>query len=134
MFGLSKLLDKHPYDCSGGEQQKIAIVKTLLSKPDILIMDEPTKGIDPLSKINLGHKLKKLQENGLTVVITTHDIDFAAEYSERCVLLFDGGIQVDNTPATVFSKNNFYTTYVNRMVKDFLPESMTLKDVEKEWI
>ena len=133
LFELSKLLDKHPYDCSGGEQQKIAIVKALLTNPDILFLDEPTNGIDPISKIQLGNKLKKLQENGLTIVMTTHDIDFAAEYSERCVLLFDGNIQVDDNPINVFSKNSFYTTFVNRMVKDYLPYCVTLKDVKTEW-
>lgn len=133
-FGISRLLDKHPYDCSGGEKQKIAIAKALLARPDILILDEPTKGLDPLSKIRLASKLKKLQKNGLTIVMTTHDIDFAAEYSERCMILFDGNIQVDNTPKAVFSSNNFYTTFVNRMVKDFLPEGITLADVKCNWI
>ena len=133
LFGLSKLLNKHPYDCSGGEQQKIVITKALLTKPDVIFLDEPTKGIDPVSKIQLGNKLKKLQENGLTIVMTTHDINFAAEYSERCLLLFDGNIQVDDDPTIVFAKNNFYTTFVNRMVKDYLPNSITLNDVKQEW-
>jgi energy-coupling factor transport system ATP-binding protein len=133
LFDLTKLLDKHPYDCSGGEQQKIAISKALLTKPDVLFLDEPTKGIDPVSKIQLGLKLKRLQKNGLTIIMTTHDIDFAAEYSERSILLFDGNIQVDDTPTKVFSKNNFYTTFVNRMVKDYLPNSLTLKEVKQEW-
>ena len=133
LFDLTKLLDKHPYDCSGGEQQKIAISKALLTKPDVLFLDEPTKGIDPVSKIQLGLKLKKLQDKGLTIIMTTHDIDFAAEYSERSILLFDGNIQVDDTPTKVFSQNNFYTTFVNRMVKDYLPNSLILNDVKEEW-
>nr|WP_287681721.1 ATP-binding cassette domain-containing protein [Methanobacterium sp.] len=73
LFGLSSLLDKHPYDCSGGEQQKIAIVKALLTNPDILFLDEPTKGIDPVSKLYLADLMKKLQKEGLTIVMTTHD-------------------------------------------------------------
>ncbi|MCZ3367126.1 MULTISPECIES: ABC transporter ATP-binding protein [Methanobacterium] len=133
-FGISHLLDKHPYDCSGGEKQKIAIVKSLLTKPDILFLDEPTKGLDPVSKLHLAYKLKKMQENGLTIVMATHDIEFAAEYSKRCMILFDGKIQIDNTPKAVFSSNNFYTTFVNRMVKNFLPESITLNDVKEKWI
>lgn len=134
LFGLSHLLDKHPYDCSGGEQQKIAIVKALLTRPDILFLDEPTKGIDPVSKLHLADLMKKLQNNGLTIVMTTHDIDFAAEYSKRCMLLFDGGIQVDDYPRAIFSNNNFYTTFVNRMVKDYLPDGITMSDVKKEWV
>lgn len=134
LFGLSELLEKHPYDCSGGEQQKIAIAKALLTKPDVLFLDEPTKGIDPVSKVQLAHKFKKLQGKGLTIVMTTHDIEFAAQYTERCVLLFDGGIQVDDTPKSVFSNNNFYTTFINRMVKDYLPDCITLKDVQEQWM
>lgn len=134
LFGISRLLDKHPYDCSGGEKQKIAIIKALLTKPDILFLDEPTKGLDPVSKLHIAHKLKKLQENGLTIVMATHDIDFAAEHSGRCMILFDGKIQIDSTPKAVFSSNNFYTTFVNRMVKNFLPESITLDDVKENWI
>ena len=132
-FGISHLLNKHPYDCSGGEKQKIAIIKALLTKPDILFLDEPTKGLDPVSKLHLAYKLKKLQKNGLTIVMATHDIDFAAEYSKRCMILFDGEIQIDNNPKAVFSSNNFYTTFVNRMVKNFLPESITLNDVKEKW-
>lgn len=133
-FGLSHLLDNHPYDCSGGEKQKIAIAKALLNNPDILFLDEPTKGLDPISKISLARKLKKLQENGLAIVMTTHDIDFAAQYSERCIILFDGTIQIDSTPKSVFSSNNFYTTFVNRLVKNYLPECITLEDVKQEWV
>jgi energy-coupling factor transport system ATP-binding protein len=77
--------------------------------------------------------MKKLQKEGLTIVMTTHDIDFAAEYSERCILLFDGGIQVDDHPKAIFANNNFYTTFVNRMVKDYLPDGVTLNDVRDEW-
>ncbi|BDZ68135.1 ABC transporter ATP-binding protein [Methanobacterium ferruginis] len=133
LFGLNDLLDKHPYDCSGGEKQKIAIVKALLTKPDVLILDEPTKGIDPVSKLHFADLMKKLENDGLTIIMTTHDIDFAAEYSQRCILLFDGGIQVDDKPKPVFSNNNFYTTFVNRMVKDYLPDCVTLTDVKTQW-
>lgn len=114
--------------------KKIAIVKALLTRPDILFLDEPTKGIDPVSKLHLADLMKKLQNNGLTIVMTTHDIDFAAEYSKRCMLLFDGGIQVDDYPRAIFSNNNFYTTFVNRMVKDYLPDGITMSDVKKEWV
>lgn len=133
LFELSKLLKKHPYDCSRGEQQKIAITKMLLTKPDILFLDEPTKGLDPISKINLAYKLKILKKNGLTIVLTTHDLDFVAEYSERCLLLFDGTIQLDSIPKAIFANSSFYTTSIHRLVKDFLPGSITIGDVEKKW-
>ena len=133
-FDLSHLMDKHPYDCSGGEKQKIAIIKALLTKPDILLLDEPTKGLDPISKLNLADKLKKMQQKGLTIIMATHDIDFAAEYSQRCIILFDGKIQVDNNPKNVFSNNSFYTTFVNRLVTEYLPNSITISDVKNNWM
>lgn len=132
-FEIENLLKKHPYDCSGGEQQKIAIVKSLLRKPDILFLDEPTKGLDPIFKKNLGDKFQKLQKNGLSIVMVTHDIDFAADYSSRSFLIFDGKIQVDTTPKDMFYNNNFYTTFVNRMVKNYIPNCVTLKDLKSVW-
>ncbi|MDR3290644.1 MAG: ATP-binding cassette domain-containing protein, partial [Methanobrevibacter sp.] len=121
-FNVSHLISQNPYDCSGGEQQKIAIIKMLIKKPDVLVLDEPTKGLDPISKSNLGDKLKVLQESGLTIIMTSHDLSFVANYCKRCVMIFDGGIHVDNNPKEIFADNNFYTTFVNRLIKDYIPD------------
>jgi energy-coupling factor transport system ATP-binding protein len=133
LFNIEHLLDQNPYDCSGGEQQKIAIVKALIKKPDVLILDEPTKGLDPLSKYSLAKKLQTLQNNGLTIVMASHDLSFVANYCHRCIMLFDGGIQVDNNPKEIFAENNFYTTFVNRLVKDYIPDGVVLDDVKEKW-
>lgn len=132
-FEIKDLLNKHPYDCSSGEQQKIGIVKSLLSNPDILFLDEPTKGLDPMLKENLGEKFKELQKNGLSIIMITHDIDFAANYTNRSFLIFDGKIQVDNVPKKLFYSNNFYTTFVNRVVKNYMPECVTFKELKDIW-
>ncbi|GAA5819105.1 MAG: cobalt ABC transporter ATP-binding protein [Methanobrevibacter sp. CfCl-M3] len=132
-FNVEHLIDQNPYDCSGGEQQKIAIIKVLMKKPDILILDEPSKGLDPLSKHNLAEKLQTLQSNDLTIVMTSHDLSFVANYCHRCIMLFDGGIQVDNDPKDMFAENNFYTTFVNRLVKDYIPNGVVLDDVKEKW-
>lgn len=132
-FKIEDILDNHPYDCSGGEQQRIVIVKALLDNPDILFLDEPTKGIDPIFKEELGEKFKELQNSGLTIIMITHDMDFAADYSERVFFLFDGSIQIDSTPKELFSNNKFYTTFTNRMVKNYLPLCITLKDLKNIW-
>lgn len=133
LFDVSKLLDKHPYDCSGGEQQKIVIVKALLQNSDILVLDEPTKGLDPISNKFLADILNLLIDNGLTIVMTSHDLDFVACNCKRCVMLFDKGIQIDNDPKVIFAENNFYTTFVNRMVKNYIPEIVTLDDMKSRW-
>jgi energy-coupling factor transport system ATP-binding protein len=132
-FNIGHLISQNPYDCSGGEQQKIAIIKMLIKKPDVLVLDEPTKGLDPISKSNLGDKLKVLQESGLTIIMTSHDLSFVANYCQRCVMIFDGGIHVDNNPKKIFADNNFYTTFVNRLVKDYIPDGITLNDIKEKW-
>lgn len=132
-FKIEDLLTNHPYDCSGGEQQKIVIVKALLNNPDILFLDEPTKGLDPMFKEELAGKFKELQKNGLTIIMITHDIDFASDYSERTLFLFDGNIQIDTDPKELFYENKFYTTFTNRMVKNYIPKCITIKDLNKIW-
>ena len=132
-FDITNLIDKHPYDCSGGEQQKIAIVKALLQNADVLILDEPTKGLDPLSSKALADILNSLRDNGLTILMTSHDLDFVANNCKRCLMLFDKDIQIDDDPKVIFAENNFYTTFVNRMVKDYVPEIVTLDDLKDKW-
>lgn len=132
-FDICDLIDKHPYDCSGGEQQKIVIVKALLQNSDVLILDEPTKGLDPLSSVALANILNSLRENGLTIIMTSHDLDFVANNCKRCLMLFDKDIQIDDDPKVIFAENNFYTTFVNRMVKDYVPEIVTLDDLKSKW-
>ena len=132
-FGISELIDKHPYDCSGGEQQKIVIVKALLQNTDVLVLDEPTKGLDPISSKALAEILNSLRDNGLTILMTSHDLDFVANNCKRCLMLFDKDIQIDDNPKVIFAENNFYTTFVNRMVKDYVPEIVTLDDLKSKW-
>ncbi|MDR1820090.1 MAG: ATP-binding cassette domain-containing protein [Methanobrevibacter sp.] len=132
LFNLGKLLNHHPYDNSVGEQQRIAIVQALITRPDVLFLDEPSKGIDPKYKAILADRLKQLQSKGLSIFIVTHDIDFAADNSDRCILLFDGSLQVDDTAENVFTQNNFYTTLVHRMLANHLPNVLTLKDLKEQ--
>ena len=132
-FDICDLIDKHPYDCSGGEQQKIVIVKALLQNADVLILDEPTKGLDPISSKNLADILNSLRDNGLTILMTSHDLDFVANNCKRCLMMFDKNIQIDDDPKVIFAENNFYTTFVNRMVKEYVPEIVTLDDLKDKW-
>jgi len=128
-LGISHLLDKHPYDLSGGEQQKAALAKMLLLKPKILLLDEPTKGIDAHSKENLSDILRALKAEGITVVIVTHDVEFAAVNADRCALFFDGEITSIDTPAAFFSDNNFYTTAANRIARHLYTNAVSCEDV-----
>lgn len=128
-LGISHLLDKHPYDLSGGEQQKAALAKILLLKPKILLLDEPTKGIDAYSKHILGGILSDLKAQGMTVIMAVHDVEFAAEYSDRCALFFDGEIISEDMPNTFFSENNFYTTSASKISRHMYKNTVLCREV-----
>lgn len=128
-LGISDLLDRHPYDLSGGEQQKSALAKVLLSEPKILLLDEPTKGIDAFSKQNLREILRELKQDGITVILVTHDVEFAAEAADRCAFVFDGEILSVDPPQKFFAENNFYTTAANRMARGLWKNAVTCEQV-----
>ena len=126
---LNGLLDRHPYDLSGGEQQRPALAKVLLLRPKILLMDEPTKGMDAEYKEELGGILKKLQSHGMTIFMISHDVEFVAEYADTTGLFFEGNIVTSKKTRDFFAGNNFYTTAANRMARGLFPEAVTGKDV-----
>lgn len=126
---LENLLDRHPYDLSGGEQQRAALAKVLLLDPEILLMDEPTKGLDAEFKQAFAEIVQVLLRRDVTVLMVSHDIEFCARYTHRCALFFDGGIVTEDTPRAFFSGNSFYTTSANRMARALLPEAVTPEDV-----
>lgn len=126
---LENLLDSHPYDLSGGEQQRAALAKVLLLQPRILLLDEPTKGLDAEYKAVFAAILRRLTDAGVTIIMVSHDIEFCAEYADRCTLFFDGNIVTENCPRAFFSGNSFYTSAANRMARHILPEAITVNDV-----
>ena len=126
---LEELLDRHPYDLSGGEQQRLALAKVLLLRPQILLMDEPTKGMDAEYKEELGKILKKLQQHGMTVFMISHDVEFVAEFADRAGLFFEGNVVTSKETREFFAGNNFYTTAANRMARQFFPDAVTGKEV-----
>jgi len=126
---LEELLDRHPYDLSGGEQQRAALAKVLLLDPEILLLDEPTKGLDAEFKQIFAVILKTLKRRGVTIFMVSHDVEFCAEYADRCALFFDGNIVSQGKPREFFSGNSFYTTSANRMARTLLPEAVTPRDV-----
>lgn len=128
-FDLSHLLDQHPYDLSGGEQQLLALAKVLATKPRLLLMDEPTKGLDAEKKTMMIEILRQLKDSGVTVLIVTHDVEFAASCADRCALFFRGKLVSEGTPRAFFSENSFYTTAASRMTKGIFENAVTVADV-----
>jgi energy-coupling factor transport system ATP-binding protein len=116
-LGITRLVNCHPYDLSGGELQKTALACLLLRKPEILLLDEPTKGLDPISKENLAKILNRLNADGVTILMSTHDIEFAAQYASKCGMMFQGKITSEDHPENFFKGNFFYTTMTQRLFR-----------------
>lgn len=128
---IKDLLESHPYDLSGGEQQRAALAKVLLTNPKLLLLDEPTKGIDSFFKLKFAEILKKLQSQGVTILMVTHDVEFCAKYADYVSMFFDGDIITTNTPDRFFSANSFYTTAANRMSRHIFDNATTNEGVIK---
>lgn len=128
-LGIKDLLENHPYDLSGGEIQKCALGKVLISEPKILLLDEPTKGVDAYSKLSLSKILQEIKSDGVTIITVTHDVEFASIVADRCGLFFDGEVLSSLVPQEFFSKNNFYTTASSRISRDKFANAVTVDDV-----
>ena len=126
---IRHLLSSHPYDLSGGEQQRAALAKVLLLNPEIILMDEPTKGMDGFYKQKLAGILKSLTAEGRTILMVSHDIEFCAEFGDTCALFFYGSIVTSKPAEEFFAGNSFYTTVANRIARKWYPDAVTAKDV-----
>lgn len=127
-YDLTHLLDMHPYDLSGGEQQLAALAKVLAQKPKLLLLDEPTKGLDAAAKQGIIKVLRSLRDSGVTVVTVTHDVEFAAGCADRCAMFFNGRVVSVGTPAEFFPENSFYTTAAVRMTRGLCTAAVTVED------
>jgi energy-coupling factor transport system ATP-binding protein len=130
LMEIDHLAEVNPYDLSGGEQQRLAIGKVLLTKPDILLLDEPTKGLDPFFKLSLAKILKKLQEENITIFMVSHDVEFCASYGEKASMFFDGEIISTSDAKEFFAGNSFYTTAANKLLRNWNEEIVTCEEAE----
>ncbi len=126
---ITSLLSRHPYDLSGGEQQRAALAKVLLTQPRLLLLDEPTKGIDSFFKEAFAAVLSRLKAQAITIVMVSHDVEFCAKYADMVSMFFDGQILTTDTPRRFFGSNSFYTTAANRMSRHVFSMAVTAEDV-----
>ena len=126
---ITSLLDSHSYDLSGGEQQRAALAKVLLTQPKLLLLDEPTKGIDSFFKETFAEILANLKKQGITIVMVSHDVEFCARYADLVSMFFDGQILTTDTPRRFFGSNSFYTTAAHRMSRHVFDMAVTAEDV-----
>lgn len=126
---VEKLLDSHPYDLSGGEQQRAALAKVLLTQPKLLLLDEPTKGIDSFFKETFAQILQELKAKGITIVMVSHDVEFCVRYADLVSAFFDRQMLTTDHPRRFFGNNSFYTTAANRMSRHVFSMAVTAEDV-----
>ena len=126
---VTHLFACHPHDLSGGEQQRVALAKVLLTEPKLLLLDEPTKGLDSFFKIRFAGILQQLKAQGITVLMVSHDVEFCADYADAVSMFFDGQVLTTDTPRRFFGQNSFYTTAANRMSRCLFRNAVTAADV-----
>ena len=126
---VEELLKSHPQDLSGGEQQRAALAKVLLTEPKVLLLDEPTKGIDSFFKERLAGILRELRDRGIAITLVSHDVEFCARYADFVSMFFDGQILTTDSPRQFFGGNSFYTTAANRMSRHVFSMAVTGEDV-----
>jgi energy-coupling factor transport system ATP-binding protein len=126
---LDRLFGRHPFDLSGGELQRAGVCKLLLQKADTLLLDEPTKGLDAYMKLQLAEILQELNGLGVTLLMVTHDVEFAASRATRCAMLFDGLIVSEDEPHAFFAGNRFYTTAANQIADEYFKNAITCEEV-----
>ena len=126
-YELSPLSDRHPYDLSGGERQLVALSKALSTEPRFLIMDEPSKGLDPNVKSLLCDIIRDLKRQNVTVLLITHDVEFAASCADRCALFSHGRIVACDPVADFLFDNRFYTTAASRITRDRFDDAYTVE-------
>lgn len=125
--GVTDLAERHPYDLSGGEKQKVALAKVLLTRPKIVLLDEPTKGLDAYAKRQFAEVMAKLKADGKTVVVVTHDVEFAAVVADRCAMFFDGKIVSVADKYAFFAENRYYTTAFARITRENFADAVTFE-------
>lgn len=128
---MYKLKLKNPRDLSGGEKQRAAIASVLVLKPEILILDEPTRGLDEEAKNKLGEILKSLNDDGSTILMITHDMDFAAKFCNNFILMFEGNIIAEGNKSRVLSQGIYYTTNINKLFRDVNYNIFVVDDVKQ---
>ena len=129
LCNLEQALRRHPYDLSGGEKQRAALAKVLLMQPDLLLLDEPTKGMDAHFKEAFAQMLSSLTRSGVTIIMVSHDVEFCAKYADHCALMFDGRIVSEGSPRTFFAQKRFYTTVANRMARGIIEDAILAEDI-----
>lgn len=103
LTGISDLADRSPYALSGGQQQRVALTSILVMEPRVLVLDEPTSQLDPIGTRQVFQVIKEMSDQGMTVVLSEHKVEWIAEFADRVIALQDGKIILDGEPGQVLT-------------------------------
>jgi energy-coupling factor transport system ATP-binding protein len=117
-LGIAHLADEHPRDLSGGEQQRVALATILVADPRVLLLDEPTRGLDYQAKGALIDVLRRLQAAEHTVLLVTHDVELVAACADRVVLLGDGEVIVDGSPTEIMNDSLIFSSQIGKLFRN----------------
>ena len=130
-YDFTPILDSHPYDISGGQAQLLALAKAVSGTRRIVLLDEPTSSLDHYMISQVTEVIKSLNGHGITFVIVSHDLDFAAECADRCTLMFAGSPCAPEHPRKFFSGSSFYSTKINTLLRSHYKNAVTFDDAVK---
>ena len=126
---LTAVADQNSFDLSGGQQQLLGLGLALMTEPQVLLLDEPTKGLDPDTKLRIGQLLQQAHETGLTIIMASHDMDFSAQFADTCTFMFNGRVNPPQATRLFFTQNFLATTAVNRLLRQQVPQALFSQDV-----
>jgi len=125
---IKEYFQYNPRELSAGERVRVALASVLAGRPALLLLDEPTRGIDCNFKNDLGRLLLSYSESGTAVIIVTNDIEFAAEYAQRVILMFDGRIAGDGTKHEILDGSIFFSPQMNRLFRGYKKNILTVRE------
>jgi len=128
-FQLQAVAEQNSFDLSGGQQQLLGLALALITRPQVLLLDEPTKGLDPGTKLLVGRILQEKHQAGLTLIMASHDMDFCAEFADTCTFMFNGCLTEPQPTRQFFTENFLSTTAVNRLLRQQVPTALFSQDV-----
>jgi len=127
-LALESFREVNPRDLSSGERQRVALASVMVAEPQLLVLDEPTRGLDYRLKERLGRLLQAIAEEGTTILVVTHDVEFAAEYAHRVVLLFDGRIAADGPKQQTLGSSMFYAPQISKLFRHIDDQVFTFEE------
>ena len=130
-FNLIAMAGLNPRDLSSGERQRLILAAISLLKPQLLLLDEPTQGLDAYNKEDLGQFLRQMQAEGVAILMVSHDVEFVAEYSDKIIFIADGSLLCSGNKHDMLSSSLFYSPQVSKVFRGWAERIVTLEQAQE---